>query len=248
MGYELNNQCTPVTRLAREIEVLKKFPTQFVVGRETLALTAYPRLMLMLEIIPRPEQPYGVNHEYDIVCELALVRASGAQFKINVQISTSRQWPAAEAMIVGGNKADAAGLDLDSFDSLVCQQVSHDDVWNKHGASMRELIQRWVTEHGLRSIAHMSDFEIATILRTQSPDFYNEILTYVSTIDVGNPEIIRSLMRTALVQPQVVHDNMRDNPVQQRVLTAAEQELMGQTVELSAQNVKNTRGSARKRA
>lgn len=239
-----------MTRLTREIEVLKTFPAQFVVGRETLALTAYPRLMLMLEIVPRPEQPYGVSHEYDIVCELALVRSSGAQFKINVQISTSRQWPAAEAMIVSGNKADAAGLDLDSFDSLVCQQVSHDHVWEKHGASMRELMLRWVTEHGLRSIAHMSDFEIASVLRTQSPDFYNEILTYVSTIDVGNPEIIRSLMRTALVQPQVVRDNMRDNPAPQRTPSKAEQELMGQTVELSTQNVKSPRGAgaARKRA
>jgi hypothetical protein len=244
----LNNQCKPVTRLTREIEVLKKFPTQFVVGRETLALTAYPRLMLMLEIIPRPEQPYGVHHEYDIVCELALVRSTGAQFKINVQISTSRQWPAAEAVIVSGNKADAAGLDLDSFDSLVCQEVSHDHVWKTHGASMRELMQRWVTEHGLRSIGHMSDFEIASVLRTQSPDFYNEILTYVSTIDVGNPEIIRSLMRTALVQPQVVRDSMRNNPAPQRVLTEAEQELMGQTVELSTQNVKSPRNKTRKRA
>ncbi len=238
----------PVTRLAREIEVLKKFPTQFVVGRETLALTAYPRLILMLEILPRAEQGYGVRHEYDIVCELALVRSTGAQFKINVQISTSRQWPAAEAMIVSGNKADAAGLDLDSFDSLVCQQVSHEQVWEKHGASMRELTTRWVTEHGLRSIAHMSDFEIASILRTQSPDFYNEILTYVSTVDVGNPEIIRSLMRTALVQPQAVRDNMRDNPAPQRVFSQAERDMMERTIELSTQNVKTPRNGAKKRA
>lgn len=237
-----------MTRLTREIEVLKQFPTQFVVGRETLALTAYPRLILMLEIVPKVEQSYGVSHEYDIVCELALVRSTGAQFKINVQISTSRQWPAAEAMIVSGNKADAAGIDLDAFDSIVCEQVSHDQVWEKHGASMRELTQRWVAEHALRSIAHMSDFEIASILRTQSPDFYNEILTYVSTIDVGNPEIIRSMMRTALVQPQSVRDNMKNNPAPQRTLSKAERDLMERTVELSTQNVTAPRNTGKKRA
>lgn len=244
----MNNQYTPVTRLTREIEVLKQFPTQFVVGRETLALTAYPRLILMLEIVPKAEQGYGVSHEYDIVCELALVRSTGAQFKINVQISTSRQWPAAEAMIVSGNKADAAGIDLDAFDSIVCEQVSHDQVWEKHGASMRELMHRWVAEHALRSIAHMSDFEIASILRTQSPDFYNEILTYVSTIDVGNPEIIRSLMRTALVQPQSVRDTMKNHPAPQRTLSKAERDLMERTVELSTQNVNTPRNTGKKRA
>lgn len=244
----MNNQYKPVTRLTREIEVLKQFPTQFVVGRETLALTAYPRLILMLEIVPKAEQTYGVSHEYDIVCELALVRSTGAQFKINVQISTSRQWPAAEAMIVSGNKADAAGIDLDAFDSIVCEQVSHDQVWEKHGASMRELIQRWVAEHALRSIAHMSDFEIASILRTQSPDFYNEILTYVSTIDVGNPEIIRSMMRTALVQPQSVRDTMQNNPAPHRTLSKAERDLMERTVELSTQNVTAPRNTGKKRA
>ncbi len=238
-----------MTRLTREIEVLKKFPTQLVVGRETLALTAYPRLVLMLEISPRPEQAYGVNHEYDIICELSLVRTTGAQFKINVQVSTSRQWPAGEAVIVEGNKADAAGLDMDTLDSVICEQVSHDEVWKKHGAPMRELIQRWVTEHSVRSIAHMSDFEIASALRTQSPDFYNEILTYVSTIDVGNPEIIRSYMRTALVQPQVVRDNMRNNPAPAKTYSAAEQELMGQTIDLNNHmNAKNARNASRKRA
>ncbi|PTU31253.1 hypothetical protein [Stenotrophobium rhamnosiphilum] len=238
-----------MTRLTREIEVLKSFPKQFVAGRETLALTAFPRLILLLEIIPRTDQAYGVGHEYDIVCELSLMRASGSQFKINVHISTSRQWPSAEAVIVEGNKADAAGLDLDALDSVVCEQVSSDELWKKHGNSMRALIQRWVTEHSLRSIATMSDFEIATALRTQSPDFYNEILTYVSTVDVTNPEIIRSYMRTALVRPQEVRDNMRNNPAPAKAYSAADQELMGQTIELNShQNVKSTRGAEKKRA
>ena len=130
-------------------------------------------------------------------------------------------------------------------DDALAFAVEHDVLINVE--SMRELTQRWVTEHGLRSIAHMSDFEIATILRTQSADFYNEILTYVSSIDVGNPEIIRSLMRTALVQPQVVRDSMRNNPAPQRVLSKAEQDMMERTVELSTQNVKAPRGSGNKK-
>ena len=238
-----------MARLSREIEVLKKFPKQFVAGKETLALTAFPRLMLMLEIVPRTDQSYGVTHEHDVVCELSVMRASGTQFRINVHVSTSRQWPATEAVIIEGNKADAAGLDLDALDSMVCKQITHDELWERHGPSMKELIQRWVTEHSLRSVAIMSDFEIATALRTQSPDFYNEILTYVSSVDVTNPEIIRSYMRTALVQPQVVRDNMRNNPPPIKNYTTTEDGLMEQTIELSShQNTKSTRGNARKRA
>lgn len=237
-----------MSRLTREIEVLKKFPAQFPVAQETLALAAYPRLMLLLEIIPRTDGGHGVGHEYDIVCELSVKRATGAQLKINVHISTSRQWPSAEAVLVEGSRADAAGLDLDALDSVVCQQISHDELWQKHGTSMRELMQRWVTEHSLRSIAHMSDFDVAAALRTQSPDFYNEILTYVSAVDVGNPEIIRTHMRTALVQPNVVRDNMRDNPKPQKSLSAADQELMGRTIEMnSQQNAKATREPKAKR-
>ena len=230
-----------MSRLTREIEVLKQFPTQFRVGAEILALTAYPRLMLMLEISPRTDQSYGVAHEYDIVCELSLKRTTGAQLKINVHVSTSRQWPSAEAVLVEGSRTDAAGLDLDELDSVVCEQISHDELWKKHGTSMRELMQRWVTEHSLRSIAHMNDFDVATALRTQSPDFYNEILTYVSAVDVGNPEIIRSHMRTALVQPNVVRENMRNNPKPVKTYSAADQEMMGRTIEMNSQNLKSTR-------
>lgn len=238
-----------MTRLTREIEVLKQFPKQFAVGKETLALTAFPRLILMLEIVPRVDQQFGVGHEHDVVCELSLVRSSGAQFKINVHVSTSRQWPSAEAVIIEGNKLDASGLDLDALDSVVCEQISHDAIWQKHGASMRELIQRWVTEHGLRSIAHLSDFEVASALRTQTPDFYNEILTYVSTIDVSNPEIIRTYMRTALIQPQAVRENMLNNPPPAKSFSQADQDLMEQTIELTShQNVKSTRGASKKRA
>ena len=239
-----------MSRLTREIEVLKHFPTEFRVGGETLALTAYPRLMLMLEIIPRTDGSHGVDHAYDIVCELSVKRASGAKFKINVHVSTSRQWPSAEAVIVEGKRSDAAGLDLDELDSVVCAQVSHDEIWKKHGASMRELTQRWVTEHSLRSIAHLSDFEVATALRTQSPDFYNEILNYVSAVDVGNPEIIRSHIRTALVQPNVVRENMRNNPKPQKTHSAADRELMERTIELNShQNPKSARdGKSKRRA
>jgi hypothetical protein len=231
-----------VTRLTREIEILKSFPAQFPTGRETLALTAFPRLVLMLEIMPRSDQAYGVSYEYDIVCELSLKRATGAKLKINVHVSTSRQWPAGEAVIAEGSKADAAGLDLDMLDSEVCRHVSHDEIWARHGAAMRELIQRWVTEHSLRSIAHMSDFEVATALRTQTPDFYNEILKYVSAIDVGNPEIVRTYIRTALVRPDVVRDSMRNNPTPPKTHSQDVQELMSRTVELSSsQNLKSPR-------
>jgi hypothetical protein len=230
-----------VPQLTRDIEVLKNFPAQLPAGRETLALTAFPHLVLMLEITPRSEAPWGVSYDYDIVCELALKRTNGALLKINVHVSTSRQWPSGVAVVIEG-QAFAAGLDLDALDTAVCALAPHEQVWQRHGTAMRGLIQRWVTEYSLRSISHLSDFEVAGILRTQSRDFYNDILKYVSAIDVGNPEIIRTFMRTALVSPDAVRDAMRNHPTPPRTNLEDVQELMNSTVELHPnQKLKNAR-------
>jgi hypothetical protein len=79
-------------------------------------------------------------------------------------------------------------------------------------------------------------------LRTQSRDFYNDILKYVSAIDVGNPEIIRTFMRTALVSPDAVRDAMRNHPTPPRTNLEDVQELMNSTVELHPnQKLKNAR-------
>jgi hypothetical protein len=233
-----------VTQLTREIEVLKNFPAQLRAGKETLALAAFPHLVLMLEITPRSDAPWGVSYDYDIVCELALKRATGALLKINVHVSTSRQWPAGVAVVIEG-AAQAAGLDLDALDSAVCALAPHEQVWQRHGTAMRGLIQRWVSEYSLRSIAHLSDFQVASNLRTQSRDFYNEILKYVSAIDVGNPEIIRTFLRTALVSPDEVRDAMRNNPTPARTNLHDVHELMNSTMELHPnQKLKNAQSLA----
>ena len=205
-------------------------------------LAAYPRLLLALEILPREDQPYGVRYEYDVNCELQLKRVpTAAAFTAMVAISTSRQWPAGEAVITTGH-AEAAGLDLSELDNVICGMLTHDEVWARHGEAIQGLIQRWVTEYSLRSIAGMTDFEVATALRTKSPDFYNEILNYVAAIDVTSPEIVRTYVRTALVNPAAVRETMKKNPMLQKAHSEEMQDLMSQTVELQPnRKLKNVR-------
>lgn len=205
-------------------------------------LAAYPRLMLALELQPREDQPYGVRYEYDVHCELQLRRSpTTPPFTALVGISTSRQWPAGEAVITAGH-SEAAGIDLYELDNVICSRVTHDDVWKRHGEAIKGLVQRWVTEYSLRSIAGMTDFEVANTLRTRSPDFYNEILNYVAAIDVTSPEIVRTYVRTALVNPEVVRETMRKNPTLKKTHSHDPQDLMNQTVELQPnRKIKNVR-------
>lgn len=234
-----------MTQLTRAIEVLKTFPLQFQVGKHVVMLTAYPRLLLALEIVAREDQPYGVNYEYDVHCELQLKRSpDAAPFTAMVAISTSRQFPSGEAVIISGHK-EAVGIDLYELDNVICAKLSHDEVWKRHGEAIQGLIQRWVTEYSLRSIAGMTDFEVATTLRTKSPDFYNEILNYVAGIDVTSPEIVRTYVRTALVNPAVVREQMKKNPILQKSRghdANDPHDLMNQTIELQPnRKLKNVR-------
>jgi hypothetical protein len=218
-------------QLSRTIEVVKTFPLQFKVGGATCTLAAFPRLMLALEVMPNEEQGYGVRHEYDVYCELQLKLNAATPFTATVTLSTSRQWPPGEAVITAGHK-EAAGLDLNTLDDLVCSELKRDQAWERNRKPIEELIQRWVTEYSMRSLSNKTDFDVANLLRTRSPDFYKEILTYVAAIDVVSPEIISSHIRTALVSPDVVRETMRKNPAPKNSLLQDQGELMNQTVEM----------------
>ena len=231
-----------MTQLTRAIEVLKTFPLRFEVGSEWVTLAAYPRLLLTLDLLPRDDQTYGVRYEYDVNCELQLKRDPAQNaFTAMVAISTSRQWPAGEAVVVAGKEL-AKGLDLYELDNVICGTLTHDEVWKRHGEAIQGLIQRWVTEYSLRSIASLTDFEVANALRTRSPDFYNEILNYVAAIDVTSPEIVRTYVRTALVNPDAVRETMKKNPMMKKIHSEEMQDLMSRTVELQPnRKLKNVR-------
>jgi hypothetical protein len=219
-------------QLTRSIEVLKTFPLQFKVGAATCTLATFPRLMLALEVTPNEEQGYGVRHEYDVYCELQLkLNSAVTPFTATVILSTSRQWPPGEAVITAGNK-EAAGLDLDALDDLICSKLKRDQVWERNREPIEALIRRWVTEYSMRSLSNKTDFDVANLLRTKAPDFYKEILTYVAAIDVVSPEIISSHIRTALVSPDVVRETMRKNPAPENARLQDQGELMNQTVEM----------------